>query len=74
MLLGWAHYGSASTVSCSVYRPPGKNFVHKRRFCLTAGVLPPAEHGTGQACPDNPYTGIVVYLRVDDIDDALAPW
>src|SRR5665811_2112732 len=28
--------------------------------------------GIGQAGPDSPYTGIVVYFRVDDIDDALA--
>ena len=28
----------------SVHGPPGKNFARKRRFCLTAGVLPPAEH------------------------------
>ena len=28
--------------------------------------------GIGQAGPDSPDTGLVVYLRVDDIDDALA--
>jgi transposase len=28
----------------SVHGPPGKNFAHKRRFCLTAGVLPPTKH------------------------------
>ncbi|MEV0406529.1 VOC family protein [Actinoallomurus sp. NPDC050550] len=28
--------------------------------------------GIGQAGPDSPYTGIVVYFRVDDVDTALA--
>jgi predicted enzyme related to lactoylglutathione lyase len=28
--------------------------------------------GIGQAGPDSPYTGIVAYFRVDDIDTALA--
>jgi predicted enzyme related to lactoylglutathione lyase len=28
--------------------------------------------GIGQAGPDSPYTGIVVYFRVDDVESALA--
>ncbi|MEV4115095.1 VOC family protein [Nonomuraea sp. NPDC049695] len=28
--------------------------------------------GIGQAGPNSPYTGIVVYFPVDDVDDALA--
>jgi predicted enzyme related to lactoylglutathione lyase len=28
--------------------------------------------GIGQAGPDSPYTGIVVYFHVDDVDTALA--
>jgi len=28
--------------------------------------------GIGQAGPDSPYTGIVAYFRVDDVDTALA--
>jgi predicted enzyme related to lactoylglutathione lyase len=28
--------------------------------------------GIGQAGPDSPYTGIVVYFQVDDVDTALA--
>jgi predicted enzyme related to lactoylglutathione lyase len=27
--------------------------------------------GVGQAGPDSPYTGLVVYFRVDDVADAL---
>jgi predicted enzyme related to lactoylglutathione lyase len=27
--------------------------------------------GIGQAGPDSPYTGLVVYFRVDDVDTAL---
>jgi predicted enzyme related to lactoylglutathione lyase len=28
--------------------------------------------GIGQAGPDSPYTGIVAYFQVDDVDSALA--
>jgi len=41
-------------------------------YALVGGEGGQPAGGIGQAGPDGPYTGIVVYFRVDDIDDALA--
>lgn len=38
---------------------------------MTTPCRPPTG-GIGQAGPDSPYTGIVVYSPVDDVDTALA--
>ncbi|WP_329103607.1 VOC family protein [Micromonospora sp. NBC_01699] len=41
-------------------------------YALVGGDGGPPVGGIGQAGPDSPYTGIVVYFRVDDVDAALA--
>ena len=41
-------------------------------YALASGEGGRPAGGIGQAGPGSPYTGIVVYFRVDDIDDALA--
>jgi predicted enzyme related to lactoylglutathione lyase len=41
-------------------------------YALVSGEGGQPAGGIGQAGPDSPYAGLVVYFRVDDIDDALA--
>jgi predicted enzyme related to lactoylglutathione lyase len=41
-------------------------------YALVGGVNGQPAGGIGQAGPDSPYSGIVVYFPVDDIDAALA--
>lgn len=41
-------------------------------YALVGDVDGQPTGGIGQAGPDSPYTGIVVYFRVDDVDSALA--
>jgi hypothetical protein len=41
-------------------------------YALVSGEDGQPADGIGQAGPGSPCTGIVVYFRVDDIDDALA--
>lgn len=40
-------------------------------YALVGADGGPPTGGIGQAGPDSPYTGIVVYFQVDDIDAAL---
>ncbi|MGN9839681.1 VOC family protein [Nonomuraea sp. H19] len=41
-------------------------------YTLVGGVEGAPVAGIGQAGPHSPYTGIVVYFQVDDLDAALA--
>lgn len=44
----------------------------RRELCARRRRRRPAPGGIGQAGPDSPYTGLVAYFPVDDVDTALA--